>query len=82
MGENDTKKLLKLQKKLVQKYKIKDILLVNKLCSYRKIELVRNNKLELGNLNSWESCIYNKYLLIADEDFKELYIQERFNKLP
>lgn len=81
-GEKDTKNRLNLQNKIVKKYNIKDILFVNKLCSYRKIEFARCNKLELNKLNSWGKCMYYKYLLINANDFKTLYNQENFNKLP
>lgn len=68
---------LNLQNKIVKKYNIKDILFVNKLSFYIKIEFARYNKLELNKLNYvLGKCMYYKYLLINANDFKTLYNQE------
>lgn len=78
-GEKDTSCLKKLQLKIINRYKIKNVLLLDKLYSYRKIALVRNNKFNLEHLNLWEKYIYYKYALVSDDDFRILYSDEKFN---
>lgn len=74
-GTKNVYNLQKIQKSLIEKYKVMGILLLNELYIYKKIKLVRQNKLDKSYLNYKEMQLYFQCATMSNDCFKQHFYE-------
>lgn len=74
-GNKDINCLIDFQKYILEKFKIENVLLIDKLYSYERITLARKNKLCLDLLDKKEMEISFNTCMLSDGKFANLFLQ-------